>query len=299
MLTGDVPFHGENQVTVAMKHVREDLPDVQVRRPEVSASLAAMLERATAKDLARRTPDAAALIDDLEDVLAIETARIGSATGEATTVLRSLHGRQRSRVPLRLRRPAGLLVAGALLVLVATIVLLALAAGQTERGTSAPRDTRPPAPGEAQVRLSQTAAGDYDPWGGDGEHSDEAPFLVDGDRNTFWSTETYSGPLDAQKPGVGAYVDADPGVAATRIEIRSRTPGWSGAVYGARKSLPTELPSEGWVRLAEVRDAGSRERVALRNGERYRYYLVWLTSLPEDSERAELSEVVLFGRKAG
>ena len=28
MLTGDVPFHGENQVAVAMKHVREDLPDV-------------------------------------------------------------------------------------------------------------------------------------------------------------------------------------------------------------------------------------------------------------------------------
>ena len=36
MLTGDVPFHGENQVAVAMKHVREDLPDVQLRRPEVS-----------------------------------------------------------------------------------------------------------------------------------------------------------------------------------------------------------------------------------------------------------------------
>ena len=29
MLTGDVPFHGENQVSVAMKHVREDLPDIQ------------------------------------------------------------------------------------------------------------------------------------------------------------------------------------------------------------------------------------------------------------------------------
>src|SRR5262249_24242850 len=29
MLTGDVPFHGENQISVAMKHVREDLPDVQ------------------------------------------------------------------------------------------------------------------------------------------------------------------------------------------------------------------------------------------------------------------------------
>src|SRR5215510_393123 len=29
MLTGDVPFRGENQVAVAMKHVREQLPDVQ------------------------------------------------------------------------------------------------------------------------------------------------------------------------------------------------------------------------------------------------------------------------------
>src|SRR5919205_4106572 len=27
MLTGDVPFHGETQVSVAMKHVRDDLPD--------------------------------------------------------------------------------------------------------------------------------------------------------------------------------------------------------------------------------------------------------------------------------
>src|ERR687888_691520 len=43
MLTGDVPFHGENQVAVAMKHVREDLPDVQQMRPQVSATLAAVL----------------------------------------------------------------------------------------------------------------------------------------------------------------------------------------------------------------------------------------------------------------
>ena len=28
MLTGDVPFKGENQIAVAMKHVRDDLPDL-------------------------------------------------------------------------------------------------------------------------------------------------------------------------------------------------------------------------------------------------------------------------------
>src|SRR4030095_12406877 len=41
MLTGEVPFSGESHVSVAMKHVREGLPDVQRRRPEVSAALAA------------------------------------------------------------------------------------------------------------------------------------------------------------------------------------------------------------------------------------------------------------------
>src|SRR5213083_435091 len=40
MVTGEVPFKGENQVAVAMKHVREEIPDVQVRRPEVSSALA-------------------------------------------------------------------------------------------------------------------------------------------------------------------------------------------------------------------------------------------------------------------
>jgi eukaryotic-like serine/threonine-protein kinase len=54
MLTGRVPFHGETPVAVAMKHVREEVPDVQMRRPHVSAALASVVDRATAKDLTRR-----------------------------------------------------------------------------------------------------------------------------------------------------------------------------------------------------------------------------------------------------
>jgi serine/threonine protein kinase len=40
MLSGEVPFKGDNQVAVAMQHVRDPLPDIQQRRPEVSAGLA-------------------------------------------------------------------------------------------------------------------------------------------------------------------------------------------------------------------------------------------------------------------
>src|SRR6476661_918375 len=47
MLTGRVPFSGETPVAVAMKHVREEIPDVQIKRPEVSAALAAVVDTAT------------------------------------------------------------------------------------------------------------------------------------------------------------------------------------------------------------------------------------------------------------
>src|ERR1700727_581915 len=62
MLTGEVPFKGENQVAVAMRHVREQLPDVQLKRPEISAALASVVDTATAKRLDQRYADAAEFI---------------------------------------------------------------------------------------------------------------------------------------------------------------------------------------------------------------------------------------------
>src|ERR1700728_2283537 len=103
MLTGEVPFKGDNQVAVAMKHVRDELPDIQTIRPEVSSALASVVDTATAKRPGGADADDVELIADLEDVLAIETARAGSATGEVTTVLRTLPSTAQRRVPFRLR----------------------------------------------------------------------------------------------------------------------------------------------------------------------------------------------------
>src|ERR671928_109895 len=105
MLTGEAPFTADTQVAVAMKHVRDPLPDVQRRRPEISASLARVVERATAKETQNRYQDVGELVHDLEEVLAIEAARTGQATGEATTVLKLLSSDTADFVPARLRRP--------------------------------------------------------------------------------------------------------------------------------------------------------------------------------------------------
>ena len=87
MLIGQVPFHADSQVGVAMKHVNEELPDVQQRRPEVSAAAALVVERATAKDPSERYQEVGEMIDDLSTALEVEAARAGSTTGEATSVL--------------------------------------------------------------------------------------------------------------------------------------------------------------------------------------------------------------------
>ncbi|HEV2061497.1 MAG TPA: protein kinase, partial [Solirubrobacteraceae bacterium] len=128
MLTGDVPFHGENQVAVAMKHVREELPDLQYRRPEVSSALAAVVDRMTAKDLAVRYQSTPELMADLEEVFAIESARSGQTTGEATQVLRALPAPARSRLPLRMRTSMRAFVAFLLLAAAATAAIIVFAA---------------------------------------------------------------------------------------------------------------------------------------------------------------------------
>src|SRR3954449_6178217 len=293
MLTGDVPFQGENQVAVAMKHVREDLPDVQVRRPQVSSALAAVVDNATAKDLDRRYQDDAELIADLEDVLGIETQRSGQATGEATAVLRTLPANSRRRVPWRVLHPARILALLAIIGAVAAVVLVFMATDKrAERGTGT-RNVKPP-PGLKSVSLGQSRAKDFDPFGGDGEHSAEAKAVVDQDTNSTWSTEQYEGGVINNKPGVGIYVDAKPGVAARAIDVISPTHGWQGAIYAAPNGPPPQKLND-FTRLASLDQAKTRERVKINSsGKRYRYYLVWITKLPPGKSSVQIAEIRLF-----
>ena len=296
MLTGEVPFSGENQVSVAMKHVREDMPDIQARRPQVSATLAAVLDRMTDKDLRRRYPDALSLVADLEETLAIELSRTGKSTGEATAVLRTLPSSARRRLPLRMRRPIPLLASAAVLAVAFAGGALLLKEGvdRTQRGTGAGK-VEPPA-GTRVVSVARTSARDYDPLGDEEEHSDQASRVVDRDTGTAWSTETYTQGLEgAPKEGVGVYVDAKPGVEASRLDVQTPEPGWRAEVLAAPAGDVPEGIDSGWTRLAGGVVRREQQRFELdTGGERYRYYLVWITKLPPEESRVEISELTLL-----
>jgi serine/threonine-protein kinase len=300
MLIGDVPFHGENQVSVAMKHVREAIPDVQRARPQVSATLAAVLDRMTDKDLGRRYGDVPTLIADLEEALAIEAARTGSSTGEATAVLRTLPERARRRLPFRMRYAVPVLVVVPIVLVVALILGFAAKEGvdHTQRGTGAGKVKNVP-PDTRVVSVKRTSATAYDPLGDQEEHSDLAPNVVDRDPGTSWTTESYtSGIQGAGKDGVGIYVDAAPEVTATTLQVQTPEPGWHATVYAAPEGPVPDSVTDGWTRLAGGTVADKDERFKLAtDGKAYRYYLVWITQLPPGADRVEISEVRLFARK--
>ena len=297
MLTGEVPFRGESQVAVAMKHVREVLPDVQLKRPDASAALAVVIDTATAKHQDHRYADDAEMIADLEDVLAIETARSGSASGEATTVLRTLPRKTQRRVPFRLRHPTA--AVPILLVIVAAIAAAFIVlAGRAHHGNGSlaqppPRDTH------AQVQLCATCAHDYNPDATSGakiQNPNEDGLAIDGNRNTAWTTETYYYGLQS-KPGVGLYVDANPGVVATSMIIDTSTPGFTAQIY-ARNSMPNpdvfDVGPGGWVHVSGAKYVRATQTLRLHTDDtRYRYYLVWITNLgPHES--VSLNEVALY-----
>jgi tRNA A-37 threonylcarbamoyl transferase component Bud32 len=296
MLTGEVPFKGENQVAVAMKHVREEIPDVQGKRPEVSAALAAVLDTATAKRQEDRYANDAELISDLEDVLAIEAARAGSATGEVTTVLRTLPSRAKRRVPLRLRHP--LWVVLLILILVAIIAGgIIFLANRAHHGTGKLAQSAP-VTAPTQVQLCGTCAHDYNPVAPVGpktQHSGEVGLAVDNNRSTAWTTEQYYAGL--QKAGVGLYVDANPGVSARSMVIDTATPGYAVTIYG-RVSAPNpdafDVGTNGWVKVGSIGKVKAEQTIPLdTNGTKYRYYLVWITSLGDHNQVA-VNEIALY-----
>ena len=192
MLTGRVPFKAESQVGVAMKHVREPMPDVQRLRPEISAALAAVVERATAKERKNRYANVDEMLDDLEQALAIEVARSRPPHRRGDV------GDPRAAAQVGGDR-AGALAQPAAVGGDARAHRDRRRAGHGRPRCCAPRRTSSPsparrAPAARPGRRARPAAKDFDP-GGDGEEHDyEVARAIDDDpRHALVDRELHAG----------------------------------------------------------------------------------------------------------
>ena len=295
MLTGEVPFKGDSQVAVAMKHVREPLPDVQRARPEISAALAAVVDRATAKQPAERYRSAEEMIADLEDALAIETARSGSVTGEVTAVLRSLPSQSARLVPFRLRHRV-----------IALLLLLAAAAGaigvlvwvssRAHRGAGAP-PIRPPQRNLQVVVPCGTCAQGFNPLGSPTDETPNASLAIDNQFGTFWDTQQYyDHKLD--KAGTGIYINfgtrSAQGTTGSYLRIIDATPGFRVTIYARHNTPPIRWPDPGWTAVSASTQVGRNTSIPLTaSSTRYRYFLIWITDLG-GHEQLSIDEILLY-----
>jgi eukaryotic-like serine/threonine-protein kinase len=294
MLIGQVPFHADSQVGVAMKHVNEELPDVQRRRPEVSAAVALVVERSTAKDPAERYQQVGEMIDDLSTALEVEVARAGSTTGEATSVLdalpppkRKLSGRGRWSWAAILGL---LLVAGGALLAVQLISSGKFGGGGAEKGSGKP------------VKID--GATDYDPEGDGEEVGSKVELAVDGNpTGTAWETEhydsdTFAGTKTGPDPGVGIYVTTSSPVSPNKMIVRTATPGWDAEVFAAASGPPEELP--GWGEpVGSIVDASSTQEIDLKVPQPSTYFLLWFNKASEARDQpgryqVEISNIELL-----
>jgi serine/threonine protein kinase len=295
MLVGQVPFHADSQVGVAMKHVNEELPDVQQRRPDISAATALVVERSTAKDAAKRYAGVGEMIDDLSTALEVEAARAGSTTGEATSVLDAVPPAKR-KLSSRARWSWAAIL---LIVLIGGGVLAAvqlISSGNSGGGGGALNNK-----GSA-VPLS--SATDYDPQGDGQEDAATVKLAVDGNpTGTAWSsehydTDTFAGTKTGPDPGVGLYVSAKSAATPAEMVIRTPTPGWDAEIFATDSEAPDELAEWGEP-IGTVTNAKELEEVELHLAGPAKHFLIWFNkaATARDQEgryQVEISDVKLI-----
>jgi serine/threonine-protein kinase len=290
MLIGQVPFHADSQVGVAMKHVNEELPDVQRRRPEISAAVALVVERSTDQDPGERYQDVGELIDDLETALEVEAARAGSTTGEATSVLDAVPAPKRKLSP----RAKWSWAAIVLLALVGGGALLATwLIGGGHFGDGGAKKGK-----GGSVHIS--AATDNDPEGDGEEVGSKVRLAVDGNPSgTAWETEhydseTFAGTKEGPDPGVGIYVTTSSPARAKKMIVQTPTPGWDAEVFAASSGPPEELEEWGEP-VGTVVGAESTAEIELNVSKPAKYYLLWFNKASEARDQEGRFQVEISG----
>ena len=266
LLTSEVPFPGENFVAVAMRHINEEPPPVQDKRPDVPLRVDAAVRKAMAKRPEDRFPTMDAFCAELEACLA---ELQGAGTQLARPAVRRKHRPRFSPWPLLV---AAVVLAAA--VAVGAVLILRNSSGGTPGGGSSG--------GSVRIRAIQA----YDPYGGDGEHDADAGKATDGDPNTYWPTESYRTAPSLGKPGVGLVIDAGKVLQLHQLDVTTSTPGLTAEI------LAGDSPGGPFNAVvgASQTVSGDSARYTIAGGA-HRYYVIWITRLGAGFRNAHIDEV--------
>jgi tRNA A-37 threonylcarbamoyl transferase component Bud32 len=274
MLCGRVPFEADTSSSTALARLHSAPPRPRLVKAGVPRELEAITMRLLAREPDGRYPTAtdarAALLGAGADDRATTTDEtvaessgapplpappVGVPPGGTATWQSPTGGGAGTGAPPRFADTERRWVVPTLLVVLVAVALgvagLALRDsgdglfGGDDNGEQPPDTTAAPVDGNT---VPIAASIDFDPAGGDGEHSDEANagFAFDGDPNTSWSSERYDSPDwgGLGKPGVGLIFELENPATVRALEFDTPLSGWEASVYVADEALTDSI--EAW-----------------------------------------------------
>jgi serine/threonine-protein kinase len=286
LLTGDVPFHGDNFVSVAMRHINEPPPSVREQRPELSPRVDAAIRKAMAKDPDDRFSSMEEFAAELRACLAEPD---GAAVGPSDQTLVVPGPRRR---PRRRRRPRATLEGPSIWPLILLLAGLAVLAGVfaavfalTGSPTKFVPAIRKATGGSTTSKpVPLTGLSGYDPFGTGGEHDAEAKLATDGQQGTSWETESYRSSLSSLgKQGVGLLLDAGATRKVSKVTVSSDTPGFTAQIKAGSSASGSFAP------VSDSQTVGGSATFTLNNA-RARYFVVWITDLGQN-DQVHINEV--------
>jgi serine/threonine-protein kinase len=274
LLSGEVPYAGDNFVAVAMRHVNEPVPSVLARRPDCPVRLDLAIQRAMSKDPEDRFESMGDFVAELEACL----GELDGREDEGATMIvpasrpprrkRQRRERSFSLLPFALAALAVALVAAG-----AFLLLTRDDGGSVLPGTSSSKP----------VKLQGVAG--YDPQGNNGdEHTDDAADATDGNTSTSWKTESYH-PGGFTKDGVGLVLRAPRRLALSKLTVEAGGTPFSATIQAGNS------PAGPFTDVSPRKDvAGTITFPIDTKGKDYAYYVVWL-KLPTGEGQALIDEV--------
>jgi serine/threonine-protein kinase len=260
MLTGRVPFEGDNFVAVALRHVNEAAPDIRDFRADVPARLAAAIDKALQKDPARRFPTMRAFAEELRACVVA-----GAGSEGVTQVIPAAVRRREPRTRERKRKwPLGYIALAVLVGVAALVAALVFSGGGGIGGGSSG--------GSTPVHLSGVTS--YDPVGQEAACCGSTAIkATDGDPTTAWVTQSYSTEAFGNlKDGLGLVLSSPSSVALKSLTVTTTTPGLVAEIkVGDSPSGPFALDS------ASHTVSGTTKFTL--DGKSGSYWLVWITQL--------------------
>lgn len=287
LLAGRPPFAGESHLGVAMAHVHEEPPSLRGFRAQIPRRTEQVVMKALSKDPDDRFSSA----DDMRLALGAGSSATASFSHPAPPPTptgvrpRDDAGRPRGQTASQTRNLVPIFVVVAAAILLGLVLPRIFDAPQGPDSPAASGD----APADARSSILEIAEPrDFDPLGDQEEHSEDVFAAVDGNPGTYWSTESYDAGLG--KAGVGLLFDLGQSRAVKAAVLTSDTPGMRVELRAADD--PPD--SAAMTTIGAPADADGVTRLEAE-GRRARYWLVWITELPEALGSAHIAEVRFLG----